>query len=190
MSHRYLVLGLLSEAPMTGYEIKKRVGKHLKSVTNASYGTLYPTLHRLLAEGAVHMEEKPQAHRPARKVYDITERGLRELEEWLRQPAEPDHIRRDFLLKLFMARNLPPADMLDMLLQRRDCMETQLAEQEQATRSLNGNTPPNQVWVSEYVVEMCKAELVWLSRVIAQIESALQDQQEDSERLNPTTKVG
>lgn len=60
MSHRFLVLGLLSERPMTGYDIKKHVNVMLSAVTNASYGTLYPTLHKLLVEGAVKMDEIPQ----------------------------------------------------------------------------------------------------------------------------------
>jgi DNA-binding PadR family transcriptional regulator len=56
MSHRYLILGLLAEQPITGYDIRKHVQAMLRAVTNASYGTLYPTLHKLLAEGVVQIE--------------------------------------------------------------------------------------------------------------------------------------
>jgi PadR family transcriptional regulator AphA len=171
MSHRYLVLGLLSEAPMTGYEIKKRVGTSLKSVTHASYGTLYPTLHRLLAEGAVRMEEQPQTHRPARKVYQITERGKRELEAWLQQPPAADQVRREFLLKLFLAHTLPPEDLKSLCYHRRAATEAQLTELQQANDALNGRTARTQRWVQDYTIELCKAELNWLNRLIAQIET-------------------
>ena len=57
MSHRYLILGLLAERPMMGYDIKKRVIIARNAVTNVSYGTLYPTLHRLQSEDAVEMQE-------------------------------------------------------------------------------------------------------------------------------------
>ncbi len=192
MSHRYLVLGLLSETPMTGYDIKKRVGTALKSVTRASYGTLYPTLHRLLNEGAVKVEEKPQESRPTRKVYEITERGRRELGEWLRQPAEEDHIRREFLLKLFLAHDLPPDDIKALLHHRRAETEARLleAQQIQPHPGMNGSVP-TQNWVKEYTVEICQAELRWLDRLIAQIEATqVPSQEQPSGQLTPTTKVG
>jgi DNA-binding PadR family transcriptional regulator len=82
MAHKYLILGLLAERPMTGYDIKKHVKAVLSSVMNASYGTLYPALHKLLQDGAVEMQEVPQKGRPAKKIYRITTRGRAELEEW------------------------------------------------------------------------------------------------------------
>ncbi len=170
MSHRYLVLGLLAEKPMTGYEIKKRVGSALKSVTSASYGTLYPTLHRLLEEGAVQMEEYPQAHRPARKVYAITARGAQELDDWLTRPAGDDHVRREFFLKLFMARELKGRQLSSMLMQRREATAAQLSALQDSRAAQNG-MPRNQAWVCEYAIEMCQAELNWLDRLIAQIEA-------------------
>ncbi len=171
MSHRYLVLGLLAEGPMTGYEIKKRIGTALQSVTNASYGTLYPTLHRLLQEQAVYMEEHPQAHRPARKVYQITERGRRELELWLRQPAEADQVRREFLLKLFLARNLPPDELKALLQQRQRQAIAQLEALLQTDTKDREGMPINQTWVRDYTIEIMQAELNWLNRLMQQLEA-------------------
>lgn len=173
MSHRHLVLGLLSEQPMTGYEIKKQVGKSLQSVTNASYGTLYPTLHRLLAEGAVHVKEYPQERRPARKVYRLTERGRQELDDWLRKPAGADHVRREFLLKLFLARDLPPDDLRALIKQRQTETEARLEELRQTQATANGEAPINLMWVREYTAEMCEAELQWLSKIMAQLETKM-----------------
>jgi DNA-binding PadR family transcriptional regulator len=92
------------ESPMSGYDIKKQVNAVLSAATNASYGTLYPTLHKLLKEGAVEMQEVEQRGRPSKKVYRITDQGRRELREWLKQPAAADQIRREFLLKLYLCR--------------------------------------------------------------------------------------
>lgn len=169
MSHRYLVLGLLAQAPMTGYEIKKHASCALRSVANASYGTLYPMLHQLLDEGAVQMEEYPQNHRPARKVYTITERGKQELAAWLHEPAQSDQIRRDFLLKLFLAHDLSPDDLRLMLQQRRAATEAELAALREIQSAVACGTPPNQLWVSDYTLTMCQAELEWLDRLMAQM---------------------
>lgn len=171
MSHRYLVLGLLAEKPMTGYEIKKRVGSALKAVTSTSYGTLYPTLHRLLKDGAVEMEECPQQRRPDRKVYHLTARGQEELAEWIAQPAQEDQVRREFYLKLFMARNQAPEQLRTMLHQRRRQIAAQLGELKDSRAAQNGTLARPQAWVCDFSIEMCHAELDWLDRLIAQIET-------------------
>jgi PadR family transcriptional regulator AphA len=174
MSHRHLVLGLLAEEPMTGYAIKKRVGKALKSVTHASYGTLYPTLHRLLAEGAIRLQEHPQTRRPVRKVYEITEQGQQELEAWLRRPAETDQVRREFLLKLFLARDLPPDDLRALIRQRQSETQAQIEELCQEQTRGNGEWPANQLWVLEYTLEMHQTELRWLNRLMAKVEATIE----------------
>ncbi len=174
---------------MTGYEIKKRVGTALKSVTNASYGTLYPTLHRLLEEGAVQMEEKRQSHRPVRKVYRITARGQQELDAWLQQPAGADQVRREFLLKLFLAGEVPSEELINLFYHRRTATEVQLAELQQMHHDLNGSLSTTQRWVQDYTIELCRAELNWLNRLIAQIEAQAVPTTH-SERLNPTTQAG
>src|SRR4051812_5852217 len=46
------ILGLLQEAPMHGYELRKELATKLGTIRAAiSYGTLYPTLKRLLVAG-------------------------------------------------------------------------------------------------------------------------------------------
>jgi DNA-binding PadR family transcriptional regulator len=43
----YVILGLLSEAPMTGYTIKRLIDIRFKFFWNESYGQLYPELRAL-----------------------------------------------------------------------------------------------------------------------------------------------
>ena len=46
------ILGLLQESPMHGYELRKQLTTKLGAIRAAiSFGTLYPTLRRLHAEG-------------------------------------------------------------------------------------------------------------------------------------------
>jgi DNA-binding PadR family transcriptional regulator len=67
MSHCYLMGGLLAEQPMTGYDMRKHIV--LYAVTRASYGTFYPTLHKLMEEGTVQEEDIEQDARPPKKLY-------------------------------------------------------------------------------------------------------------------------
>ena len=43
----YVILGLLSHTPMTGYDIKKRIDSTLKYFWGASFGSIYPALGEL-----------------------------------------------------------------------------------------------------------------------------------------------
>lgn len=169
MSHRYLILGLLADEPMTGYDIKKRVVSALSVATNASYGTLYPMLHKLLREGAVEVQEIPQVSRPSKKVYRISDQGQRELNDWLKQPPAADQIRREFLLKLYLGKDLPSTDLLSLVSSRRDEAEALLR-----TLRSESKTTSNlrQAWVMEYALSLCQAEIDWLTRLESQIGAA------------------
>src|SRR5688572_18779252 len=52
------ILGLLTEQELHGYELKKRLGELLSSRASVSFGSLYPALARLEAQGAVKAVEE------------------------------------------------------------------------------------------------------------------------------------
>ena len=54
----FAVLGLLSEAPMHGYELRQRLKAVLGAFRAFSYGSLYPTLRRMRERGWI-VEEAP-----------------------------------------------------------------------------------------------------------------------------------
>src|ERR1051326_3290875 len=51
------VLGLLSEQPLHGYELKKRLSDTLGPLWGISFGSLYPALRRLDRSGAIEATE-------------------------------------------------------------------------------------------------------------------------------------
>src|SRR5437764_15013611 len=53
------ILGLLTEAPLHGYELKKRLNDTLGHVWGVSYGSLYPALARLERMGAIEVVDPP-----------------------------------------------------------------------------------------------------------------------------------
>jgi DNA-binding PadR family transcriptional regulator len=81
------VLGLLSESPMHGYELRKRLATLLGTFRAFSYGSLYPTLRRLseagwISEAAPHDRAAARSRR-ARRVYQLTAEGKEHLAELL-----------------------------------------------------------------------------------------------------------
>ena len=50
---RYILLGLLSHQPLSGYDIKKRVDLSIQPFWPVGFGQIYPTLAQLEREGLV-----------------------------------------------------------------------------------------------------------------------------------------
>ena len=74
MNVRTLCLGILSLQEASGYEIKKDVEDGLFShFIDASFGSIYPALTQLAAEGYVTVREEEQTGKPDKKVYAITD---------------------------------------------------------------------------------------------------------------------
>ena len=67
---RFLVLRMLKEGPVHGYEIMKLIEARFHGVYTPSPGSVYPTLRSLLREGCVAV-----AGTEGRKVYRITGAG-------------------------------------------------------------------------------------------------------------------
>src|SRR3954452_13263051 len=101
-STAYVILGMLSWRPMSGYEIKSLVDTSTRFFWAASYGQIYPELRKLSAAGLIEGKASPQGGR-RRNVYRLTPAGRRELESWLTLDAEVFELRDEGLLKLFFA---------------------------------------------------------------------------------------
>lgn len=76
-----LVLGALADDELYGYEIAQRLGSRSDGVVAPSEGSLYPTLHRLEATGAVTATWRASDRGPRRRYYRLTEKGARLLAE-------------------------------------------------------------------------------------------------------------
>ncbi len=105
----YVILGMVSREPRSGYEIKALVDDTTRFFWAASYGQIYPELKRLSEGGLVEGRDEPRGERK-RTVYAITADGEDELKDWLRRPPETFEMREEGLLKLFFAGALPPAE--------------------------------------------------------------------------------
>src|SRR5487761_265581 len=81
------VLGLLHRTPMHGYELRRQLISLLGTFRALSFGSLYPCLKELLAEGLIAEEQdeeaRPRASRRARIVYRLTADGKERLQDLL-----------------------------------------------------------------------------------------------------------
>jgi len=110
----YVILGMVSREPRSGYEIKALVDNSTRFFWAASYGQIYPELKRLSKAGLVEGIDAPRGGRK-RTVYAVTADGEQALKEWLRQPPRTYETRDEGLLKLFFAGVLPSEEAVEIL---------------------------------------------------------------------------
>jgi DNA-binding PadR family transcriptional regulator len=116
MSIKYAMLGILAEKDLHGYELKSNFDEKVGDFWSLNYGQIYSTLDRLEKEDLVTHDRQSQDKRPDRKIFSITRKGRKELEEWLSTPVSRVRALRDeFFIKLvFMDKN-NPAPVLDLI---------------------------------------------------------------------------
>jgi len=115
----YVILGMVSARPRSGYEIKAAVDESTRRFWAASYGQIYPELKRLSEAGLVTGVDSPRGER-RRTVYTITDAGMERLREWLRLPPETSEMRDEGLLKLFFSGVLEPGEAAETLRRMRE----------------------------------------------------------------------
>ena len=112
----YVILGLLAERPLSGYQIKKIIDIRFQFFWSESFGQIFPALKSLTSQG--YCEELPQedAGAHAAKVYQITQAGREALVSWLSQPVEKESLRLEILLKTYFSGYAAPEAMLAHLI--------------------------------------------------------------------------
>jgi len=100
---QYAILGFLGFGPMSGYDIKQTVERSVRHFWNESYGQIYPLLKRMSAEGLAVAKTERNHGKPDRKVYSITPKGKKQLQDWLAHPAKAQPSRNELLLKIFFS---------------------------------------------------------------------------------------
>ncbi len=119
MSVRSLCLAILSFGDATGYEIRKEATEgRFSYFDDASFGSIYPALAKLTADGLVTVREEAQPGKPVRKIYSITDAGREEFIVGLCEPQAPDTFKSPFLLIALYAEQIGP-DVIRRALDRR-----------------------------------------------------------------------
>ncbi|ATL25561.1 Transcriptional regulator, PadR family [Streptomyces formicae] len=84
------ILGFLYDAPLHGYELRKRITALTGHVRPVAESTLYPAIKRLEKAGLIARETQPGSGAAPRHVLSLTPEGRRELRKRLSAPARVD----------------------------------------------------------------------------------------------------
>jgi DNA-binding PadR family transcriptional regulator len=114
LSVRHALLGLLSEGPKYGHQLRQEFEVRTGEVWPLNVGQVYTTLQRLERDELVESDD--QADDGPQKVFRITPAGREELATWLRTPPDLTTPPRDELvIKVLVALALPGTDVSEVL---------------------------------------------------------------------------
>ncbi len=78
-SIQVLILGLLQQEPMYGYQLCKELERRSQGYFAFKEGTLYPALHRMEKQGLIRGYWQVVEEGPSRKYYTLTDDGKAQL---------------------------------------------------------------------------------------------------------------
>jgi DNA-binding PadR family transcriptional regulator len=117
MNIQDVILGLLSRKPCSGYEIKRHFEEDFSFFYDASFGTIYPALSKMESQKLITKETVRQEGKPDKNVFTITAAGTERFQHYLKQPAEKEVLRSDFLMHLYFG-DMADEETVKLLLQQ------------------------------------------------------------------------
>jgi PadR family transcriptional regulator AphA len=169
VSIRHLILGLLTQQPMSGYDIKRFLESLSWLIESPSFGTIYPTLRALREDGLVTVEVIPRQDKPPRKIYTIAESGSQSLRDWIDQPAAPGASLKAFVMRLILASSFSRTGLIAHLEQRRSQVAAHHATLKRLAEAPNGTAGSGTDLTFGYGLALAMAELAWLDSALEQL---------------------
>jgi DNA-binding PadR family transcriptional regulator len=159
-----LILRRLRGGPAHGYELRKRVEETTGFVLHNN--SLYPALRRFEEAGAVTKTAEPQAGRPPRLVYTLTDVGRELLHDMLADlPPEQAGDETEFLARLGQFSEINSAERASVLAARTRAVRDQLAHY-QAMHTLSaGHGDPWGALATAELIRRHEQELAWLAEL-------------------------
>jgi PadR family transcriptional regulator AphA len=172
MSLTHAILGLLSQSPMTGYDLKNQsFDASVAHFWPADQAQIYRTLDKMAERGWVESEVEFQEDRPNRKVYSITGDGRVELRRWLLQFQPLPPYREPFLIQLFFAEDLMNDQIIALLEAQRRAHQERLDGYQQIPLPTLDQLTQNREWslqrlTLEMGIQVEQAYLNWFNMAL------------------------
>lgn len=165
----YAILGLLSWKPLTGYDIKKIIQESHYLYWSGNNNQIYKGLIQLEKDGLVNNRVIHQENAPSKKEYNITDRGMDELNNWIRhQDLELPEYKKTFLVQLSWSADLGNEE-INVLLDKYETrlLEIQAMYKEGKRRKKyfpERNEKESYVWSMLYdnLIQTYEAEIQWV----------------------------
>ncbi len=188
MSIEHSILAILSFWPSTGYNIKAEFEHKAAGLYwGMSYGSIYPKLKKLEEQGYIYtINEEAEGRR--KKQYELTAKGWKELEKWLRlTPASPV-VKDELLMKMSTwHEDMDDEVLIGHLLKRKEATEDLLKFVKDWPTNGTSYISDYGILAIRYGEARLEAELKWIEESIQALQKkrlpAGQDLQGITEKL-------
>jgi len=169
------VLALLYEAPMHPYRMQQLIKERGKDevVNVRDRASIYQTIERLLRDGLIAVAATTRDEKwPERTVYQLTAAGRETIQDWMHEMlSTPGREFPVFPAALSFLALLTPEDALRHLDARIVKLEADLAHNEVLFTGFGRILPRIVLIEEEYRQAMLRAELEWVRRIVADLQS-------------------
>jgi PadR family transcriptional regulator, regulatory protein AphA len=170
-----VILGMLRLGARTGYEIKRAIDLSTRFFWSASYGQIYPELHKLEQRGLVQARPDPRGG-VKRTTYRLTKAGDAALHAWLTdRESYTFELRDEGLLRFFFGDLLSREEVVENLRVRQAFCELVLQQfRRLEPEARTGFMEERQLYpylALVYGIEFMAWMRDWCERTAAQIEA-------------------
>ena len=167
------VLSCLNERPMHPYEISTTLRTRGKEQSiKLNYGSLYAVVESLTKHGLIRpLETSREGRRPQRTIYEITEAGMAEHDDWLAELlSTPVHEFTSLEAGLSLMAGLEPEEVARLLHERAERLRIELRAIDATHVTMAEAGLPRLFLVeSEFRERMLQAELEYITRLAHEI---------------------
>ncbi|MFJ6788759.1 PadR family transcriptional regulator [Streptomyces angustmyceticus] len=118
MALKHAVLAALLDGEYSGYQLAKAFDAGVANFWHALPQQLYAELAKLEAAGLISGRQVIQETRPNKRLFQVTDAGLAELERFAAAASKPSFIRDDLLVKVQAVDRIDAAPVIEQLEER------------------------------------------------------------------------
>jgi DNA-binding PadR family transcriptional regulator len=181
----HTVLGVLSDGPLHGYELRKRLTAILGPFRALSFGSLYPCLHRLTDSGLIEQIDAVEREeivgvstKRARIVYALTAEGKEAFATWVADTGPEAWEDEAFAARMAFFSRTEAAVRLRILEGRRARLEERLSSLQSSIDRTNERMDIYAERLQRHGIEGAEREVGWLEELIATERDARQGRRE------------
>jgi DNA-binding PadR family transcriptional regulator len=168
-----LLLGLLLNKPLYGYEMHRIVRAHGDLYADLKKANLYYLLERLAKDGYLNVQAEPGTRgvRGERLIYELTERGRARFYELLRETLltyEP--VYTGVSTAVVFLSCLPAEEVLPLLAKRRLIVMERRTTLADGLGNSSAQNPLVKI-AGDHLLSMVDAELAWIDRSVAYLQA-------------------
>ncbi|MBI1260335.1 MAG: hypothetical protein GC184_01285 [Rhizobiales bacterium] len=160
MKVKDMILCLLLDGPLSGYDIKKKYEMTFTDYIDVALNNIYTALIDLDDAGFLECERVDQNSRPNKKLYNLTALGRRTAISALLHVEPRQQITSDFLFIISFASHMPQTRVKQLINQRLNQLSKMLVRQ--SVRFSSDERTPYEIFVEGMIDAAIKAEIEYL----------------------------